>query len=102
MRTFSGYGVGKLHPGGGETMNWFKQARQDFIAHHAARFGTINRVNLCNTFGISAAKASEDLSEFNFRNPKALDYDLTLKRYVWSGSMVNLRKPVWQDLPRYP
>lgn len=62
--------------------NWFVQQRMDWIAESLRVFGFINREHLVRKFGISVPQASNDLTAFSARNPTAMRYDLSAKRYV--------------------
>jgi hypothetical protein len=63
-------------------VNWFEQARQDWIEEMLTVYGFINRDHLMRKFGISQPQASKDLQTFQRLNPDAMHYDLTGKRYV--------------------
>lgn len=63
-------------------MRWYEQHRQEWIAETLRVFGFINREHLVKKFGLSTPQASHDLNEFQRRNPNAMLYDKTLKRYV--------------------
>jgi len=65
--------------------SWFFQHRQDWIAEAIRIFGFINRVHLERKFEISTAQASLDIRHFMERNPEALTYNKTAKRYETSG-----------------
>jgi hypothetical protein len=62
-------------------MNWFQTHRIEWIAETLRVFGYINREHLISKFGISAAQAAKDFSEFKRLNPNALRYDLSAKKY---------------------
>lgn len=63
-------------------MNWFTDQRQRWIAETLGIFGFINREHIERKFGVSTPQASGDLREFQKRNPNAIIYDATAKRYV--------------------
>jgi hypothetical protein len=65
-------------------MNWFATQRQDWIAETLRVFGFINRDHLVRKFGISIVQASADMREYQERNPGAVTYDASAKRYVCS------------------
>jgi len=63
-------------------MTWCEQQRMDWIAETLRVFGFINREHLERKFGISTPQASKDLTSFQYRNPAAMRYDPSTKRYV--------------------
>ena len=68
-------------------MRWFENHRQEWIAETLRVFGHINREHIERKFGISTAHASHDLKVFQQKNPNAVVYDSTAKRYrVCEGS----------------
>jgi hypothetical protein len=67
-------------------MNWYAQHRLDWIAECLRVYGFINRGHLMRKFGISRPQASKDLNEFQRRNPKAMAFDKSQKRYVAQGN----------------
>lgn len=64
------------------TRNWFGEHRLAWIAETLHVFGFINRRHLERKFGISTAQAAIDFAEFNKRNPTAMTYIPSEKRYV--------------------
>jgi hypothetical protein len=62
-------------------MNWFAQARQDWIEETLHVFGFINREHLVRKFGISMPQASSDLQVYQRVNPGAVRYSLSRMRY---------------------
>lgn len=62
-------------------MRWAEEQRMNFIKKRIDEKGVINRSDLIEEFKISMPQASTDLKRFQERNPKALKYNLTLKRY---------------------
>lgn len=63
-------------------MNWFTDQRQRWIAETLGIFGFINREHIERKFGVSTPQASMDLREFQKRNPGAVSYDVSAKRYI--------------------
>lgn len=63
-------------------MRWFEQHRMDWIAEALRVYGYINREHLVRKFGVSQAQAATDFTRFQERNPRAMTYDKSLKRYV--------------------
>lgn len=63
-------------------MRWFEQHRQEWIAETLRVFGYINREHIERKFGVSTPQASVDLRTFQERNPGAIAYDTSAKRYV--------------------
>jgi hypothetical protein len=68
--------------GTGDTMNWFCERRQEWIAETVRVFGFINREHITRKFGVSIPQASLDLREFQRQNPRAVIYDKSVKQYV--------------------
>jgi hypothetical protein len=50
----------------------------DFLLHH---YGTLNREQLEDYFGISTPQASKDINEYDARAPGNLVYDYSAKTY---------------------
>lgn len=65
-------------------MAWAENYRQGWIAETLRVFGFINRTHLMRKFGISAPQAAIDFSKFQEKNPGAMTYDTSAKRYVAS------------------
>lgn len=63
-------------------MTWYTDYRQEWIAEALRVFGYINRYHLELKFGISTIQASNDLRQFQQRNPGRIVYDTSEKRYV--------------------
>ncbi len=63
-------------------MRWFEEHRQEWIAETLRVFGYINREHLQRKFGISQPQASIDIRNYLRRNPDAMLYDMTAKRYI--------------------
>lgn len=61
---------------------WFQRYRLKWIAETLRIFGFINREHLMRKFDLSTPQASNDLTEFQRLNPKAMIYDKSAKRYV--------------------
>lgn len=61
--------------------NWFTDQRQRWIAEMLGIYGFINREHIMRKFGISMPQASGDLQGFQKRNPGAMSYNATTKRY---------------------
>jgi hypothetical protein len=62
-------------------MTWCEQQRMDWITETLRVFGFINREHLQRKFGISQPQASKDLNRYAKRNPGAMRYNLSAKRY---------------------
>lgn len=67
------------------TGNWFHWHRQGWIEEMLNVYGFINREHLMRKFGISRPQASHDLRTFMENNPRAMEYDMSAKRYVAKG-----------------
>jgi hypothetical protein len=63
-------------------VNWFTDQRQRWIAETVSIFGFIQREHIMRKFGVSTPQASMDLRDFQKRNPGAIKYDASAKRYV--------------------
>lgn len=66
---------------------WAVRERLGFIERTAWWRGIVNRSDLREVFGISAAQASADLQLYQEMNPGALAYSLNAKRYEASPAM---------------
>lgn len=66
---------------------WAAQERLRFIEKCAFWRGVVNRQDLMETYGLSAAQATSDLQKFQELNPGALIYNLNKKRYEGAPSM---------------
>ncbi len=66
---------------------WAVRERLAFLERVAWWQGAVNRSDLREVFGISAAQASADLQLYQQLNPGALAYNLKAKRYESSPSM---------------
>jgi imidazolonepropionase-like amidohydrolase len=55
--------------------------RQGWIAETIRVFGFINREHIERKFGVSTPQASADLASFQDRNPRAIVYNKSVKRY---------------------
>jgi hypothetical protein len=55
--------------------------RQGWIAETIRVFGFINREHIERKFGVSTPQASTDLAAFKERNPRAIVYNVSTKRY---------------------
>lgn len=69
------------------TGNWSARERLTYVDQLAYWRGWVRRADLCEKFGISVPQASADLSAYLLRNPRALRYDLSRKRYEAKPSM---------------
>jgi hypothetical protein len=67
---------------------WAGRERLAFIERTAWWRGVVNRGDLREVFGISAAQASADLQGYQELNPAALAYNVRLKRYEARPEMV--------------
>jgi len=77
--------------GMGNTSNrdqWAVRERQLFIERRAWWTGVVNRGDVRDVFGISAAQASADLQGYQEVNPTALVYNVRAKRYEAGEGMV--------------
>ncbi len=75
----------------GNTSNkdqWAGRERQLFIERLAWWKGVVNRGDVRDVFGISAAQASADLQGYQAVNPTALIYNVRAKRYEAGEGMV--------------
>jgi WYL domain len=75
----------------GNTSNrdqWAGRERQLFIERLAWWKGVVNRGDVRDVFGISAAQASADLQGYQEANPTALVYNVRAKRYESGEGMV--------------
>lgn len=75
----------------GNTSNrdqWAVRERQLFIERLAWWKGVVNRGDVRDVFGISAAQASADLQGYQEVNPTALAYNVRAKRYESGEEMV--------------
>ena len=75
----------------GNTSNrdqWAVRERQLFIERLAWWKGVVNRGDVRDVFGISAAQASADLQGYQEVNPTALVYNVRAKRYEAGENMV--------------
>ncbi|MFM2197342.1 MAG: hypothetical protein RLZZ505_774 [Verrucomicrobiota bacterium] len=75
----------------GNTSNrdqWAVRERQLFIERLAWWKGVVNRGDVRDVFGISAAQASADLQGYQEVNPTALVYNVRAKRYEAGDGMV--------------
>lgn len=62
--------------------SWFEQQRMEWIAETLRVFGFINRAHIERKFRISTPQAATDLGTFMKKNPRAMHYDASAKRYV--------------------
>ncbi|MFD2255915.1 helix-turn-helix transcriptional regulator [Luteolibacter algae] len=75
----------------GNTSNrdqWAGRERLLFIERLAWWKGIVNRADVREVFGISAAQASADLQAYQEMNPSALSYNMRAKRYEAGEAMV--------------
>lgn len=80
---------------------WSARERQMFIERLGWWRGTVNRGDLNDVFGISAAQASADIQSYIGMNPNALVYNLRSKRYeAQAGMTCRLHKPRLEDAVR--
>lgn len=64
---------------------FFLDIRLDYIGWRLDTKGSIRRADLVRSFGISTPQASVDLAAFQATYPGVLQYDVSAKRYVFSG-----------------
>lgn len=69
------------------TENWSARERLMYVECLAYWRGWVRRADLCEKFGISTPQASADLSAYLLRNPGALQYNLSRKRYEGKPAM---------------
>lgn len=62
-------------------MTWAQQQRMDFIENRLRNVGTINRRHLMAEFSISMPQAATDIKRFITKNPNAMKYNSSEKRY---------------------
>jgi hypothetical protein len=80
---------------------WSARERQMFIERLGWWRGMVNRGDLHDVFGISAAQASADIQSYIALNPNALIYNLRSKRYeAQPGMTCKLHKPRLDDAVR--
>ena len=80
---------------------WYSRCRLAWLERRAESTGRINRADLIETFGISAAQSSADLQAYQKLNPGALSYDLTSKCYFWTGrASFSIVPAPWDTFPR--
>lgn len=65
----------------GVRMNYFTEARQNYIGELLKAKGSISRSEIMGQFKVGEATATRDLTAYRKANP-ALIYDVTKKRYV--------------------
>jgi DeoR/GlpR family transcriptional regulator of sugar metabolism len=61
---------------------WYKNHRLEWIAEMLRIYGFINREHVMRKFGISTPQASKDLNDFQKKNPNAVSYDLSVKKFI--------------------
>lgn len=74
----------------GNTSNleqWAARERMTFVERTAYWRGVVNRGDLTQIFGVSAAQASADLTRYQEANPGALLYQMRKKRYEGTKEM---------------
>lgn len=64
---------------------WYKNHRTEWIAEMLRVYGFINREHIMRKFGLSMPQASKDLNDFQRKNPGAVTYSLSLKRFIAKG-----------------
>ncbi|MES2996548.1 MAG: WYL domain-containing protein [Verrucomicrobiota bacterium] len=80
---------------------WAGRERLALIERTAWWRGVVNRGDLRDVFGISAAQASADLQGYLALNPGALNYNLSTKRYEAAAAMkCILHEPRLEDAVR--
>jgi hypothetical protein len=79
--------------------NWYARTRLAWLERTARINGTIGRTDLIDCFGISHAQASSDFTAYLKLNPKSLTYNLSLKRYEWTGRKLVINPAPWADFP---
>lgn len=79
---------------------WYSRCRLAWLERQAKAASRINRADLMDAFGISAAQASSDFQAYHQLNPGALACDLPSKRYWWTGESEFAIVPApWADFP---
>ena len=77
---------------------WAARERLLFIERLAWWRGVVNRADVREVFGISAAQASADLQGYQLLNPPAMSYNVRSKRYESRGEMAcTLHSPQLED-----
>lgn len=61
---------------------WYRNYRMEWIGEMLRVYEFINREHIMRKFGISTPQASKDLNQFVKNNPGAMNYDVSLKRYI--------------------
>jgi hypothetical protein len=67
--------------------SWEAERRLDYIDFRMATAGSINRLDIMRTFGVSEPQASKDINAFMRVYPDAIAYDKFNKRYVSSPAV---------------
>ncbi len=62
-------------------MKFFEKMRHEFITDFVNENKYINRIDICNEFGISIPQASNDLAKWMAQNPDKIEYNVRSKRY---------------------
>lgn len=62
-------------------MKFFEKMRHKFITDFVNENKYINRIDICNEFGISIPQASNDLAKWMAQNPDKIEYNVRSKRY---------------------
>ena len=73
-------------------MTWAQQQRQKFIHTHLILEGWIGRKPIMEKFEISTPQASKDLADYQKKNPDAMTYDRSAKRYVMTSPSTGLKE----------
>jgi len=63
-------------------MNFYQQYRMEWITETLRVFGFINRQHIERKFSLSTPQASADLKLYQKLHPDAVEYNLSLKRFV--------------------
>lgn len=69
------------------------ERRQWFISFCQEKFGSFNRSDICNTFGVSVPQASLDIRRWLEINPGMAFYNTSRKRYERNASSNYTRVP---------
>jgi hypothetical protein len=79
--------------GEGKAMaRWEAERRLDYIDFRLMTAGTVGRMDLMRTFGISTPQASADLNEYARLYPGMMAYSKTARRYVMAAIVGDTRR----------
>lgn len=61
--------------------DWGSERRLDYIDYRLLTAGTLRRVDISETFGVSESQASQDIARYLDLYPGAVEYDRSAKYY---------------------